>query len=80
MKAAFESLSEEQQLTLRLYYLKELTLQEIAQELGWSYDRVKHHVYRGIDRLRRIVFEGPTARTCHEARAEIRCESKDMAG
>ena len=52
MKAAFESLSEEQQLALKLYFLEECTLQEIAQELGWSYDRVKHHVYRGIDRLR----------------------------
>ena len=80
MKAAFRSLSEEQQLTLKLCYLRDYTLKEIAQELGWSYDSVKHHVYRGIGRLRHIVFEGPAPRTCHEAMAEIRCESKDMAG
>ncbi len=79
MKAAFRSLSEEQQLTLKLYYLRDYTLKEIAEELDWSYDRVKHHVYRGIDRLRAIVFEGTVSGACHEATVERRCQSNDRA-
>ncbi len=79
MKAAFTSLSGEQQLTLKLYYLRDYTLKEIAEELDWSYDKVKHHVYRGIDRLRAIVFEGTVSGTCHEATVERRWQSNDRA-
>ena len=79
MKAAFKSLSGEQQLTLKLYYLRDYTLKEIAEELDWSYDKVKHHVYRGIDRLRAIVFEGTSSGTCKEATVERRCQSNDRA-
>jgi len=79
MKAAFRSLSEEQQLTLKLYYLRDYTLKEIAEELDWSYDRVKHHVYRGIDRLRAVVFEGTVSGTCHKATVGRKCQSTDRA-
>jgi len=79
MKAAFKSLSGEQQLTLKLYYLRDYTLKEIAEELDWSYDKVKHHVYRGINRLRAIVFEGTSSGTCKEATVERRCQSNDRA-
>src|SRR5258708_35503882 len=63
MKAAFQSLSKEQQLTLRLYYFKGYTFQEVAEEMGHSYGNAKNHFYRGIERLRRSVFHGVTQRT-----------------
>jgi len=63
MKAAFRSLSKEQQLTLELYYFKGCTFREVAQELGYSYGNAKNHFYRGMERLRCIVFDSMTQRS-----------------
>lgn len=79
MKAAFGTLSKEQQLTLNLYYFEGYTFQEIADHLGYSYGNVKHHVYRGIEHLRRIVFEGVTHPTTPEAGNGMACESREVA-
>ncbi len=57
MKAAFASLSREQQLTVKLRLLG-YSFHEIAQRLGCSQGNAKNHVYRGLQRLRRIVFDG----------------------
>ncbi len=67
MKAALDSLSKEQRLTLKLYYFEGYTFQEIAEQMGHPYGNVKHHVYRGIEHLRRIVFDGVADRTSPEA-------------
>jgi len=67
MKAALDSLSKEQRLTLQLYYFEGYTFQEIAEQMGHPYGNVKHHVYRGIEHLRRIVFDGVADRTSPEA-------------
>lgn len=56
MVAAFDQLSQEQQTSLRLYYLNGLTFQEIADQLGCAKGNVKNHVYRGLTRLREIIF------------------------
>ncbi len=62
MLAAFRSLSKEQQLTLVLYYFHGYTFEEIGEKLGYTYGNVKHHVYRGIARLRRMVYDGAEQR------------------
>src|SRR6266850_7183324 len=66
MKSAFESLSKEQRLTLSLHYFEDYTFKEIAEEMGYSYGNVKHYVYRGMERLRRIVFDGAAGETCRK--------------
>ena len=78
MKAAFSSLSKEQQITLQLYYFKGYTFQEVAEELGYSYGNAKNHLYRGIERLRRIVFDSVTRRSCQVAGQKTQCEAKEM--
>jgi len=78
MKAAFSSLSKEQQLTLELYYFKGYTFQEVAEELGYSYGNAKNHLYRGIERLRRIVFDNVTRGSCQVAGQKTQCEVKEM--
>jgi RNA polymerase sigma-70 factor (ECF subfamily) len=80
MKAAFETLSKEQQLTLNLYYFEGYTFQEIGKHLGYSYGNVKHHVYRGIEHLRRIVFDRVADRTSPETSQGMTCESKEVVG
>lgn len=64
MKEAFKSLTKEQRTTLILYYFRGYTFHETAEELGYSYGNVKHHVYRGIENLRRLLFD-PTDRAVH---------------
>jgi RNA polymerase sigma-70 factor (ECF subfamily) len=55
---AFGSLSEDQRQTLRLYFFEGYALEEIAAKLGQSRGNVKHHYFRGLERLRRHVFTG----------------------
>jgi RNA polymerase sigma-70 factor, ECF subfamily len=80
MVAAFKSLSKEQQLALRLFYFKGYTFQEIAEQLGYSYGNVKHHVYRGIERLRQVVYVGAGRGTAQVPEQRTQSERQEMAG
>jgi len=57
LNEALASLSKEQRLTFQLR-VAGYTFHEIAEKLGCSQGNAKHHAYRGIQRLRRIVFDG----------------------
>jgi RNA polymerase sigma-70 factor (ECF subfamily) len=51
-----ESLSEDQRKTIQLYFFEGYTLEEIAGRIGQSLGNVRNHYYRGLDRMRQIVF------------------------
>jgi len=53
----FESLSDDQRETLRLHFFEGYTLGEIAVKLGQPHGNVRHHYYRGLERLRKQMFE-----------------------
>lgn len=53
-------LSDNQQKTLRLCFFEGYTLDEIALELGQSRENIRHHYFRGLDRLRRQIFHKPS--------------------
>ena len=53
---AFEGLSDDQRKTLMLYFYDGYTIHEISEKLGQSFGNVQHHFYRGLDRLRKLVF------------------------
>jgi RNA polymerase sigma-70 factor (ECF subfamily) len=53
---AFELLSKDQAETLRLFFFEGYTLDEIAAKLGQSRGNVKHHYFRGLDKLRKELF------------------------
>jgi RNA polymerase sigma-70 factor (ECF subfamily) len=57
LRKALDEMSEDQRETLRLYFFEGYTLGEIAAHLGRSAGNVKHHLYRGLDRLRRNIPE-----------------------
>jgi len=57
IRASLARLPIEQQLTLQLR-VAGYSFHEIAEKLGCSPGNAKHHAYRGIQRLRRIVFDG----------------------
>jgi RNA polymerase sigma-70 factor (ECF subfamily) len=51
-----EQLSPEQRQTLELHFFEGYTLREIAAKLEDSYGNVRHHYYRGLERLRACVM------------------------
>ena len=52
------ALSEDQQRTLRLHFIEGYTLEEIAKMLGQTKGNVRHHSFRGLERLRKLIFAG----------------------
>ena len=52
------TLSEDQQKTLRLHFIEGHTLDEIAKMLGQSKGNIRHHSFRGLERLRKLIFAG----------------------
>lgn len=52
------SLSPDQQKTLRLHFIEGYTLDEIAKMLGQTKGNIRHHSFRGLERLRKLIFGG----------------------
>jgi len=53
LQKALDDLSVEQRETLRLCFFEGHTLEEIAERLDESYGNVRHHYYRGLEKLRK---------------------------
>ena len=53
LEGAFENLSDVQQETLKLYYFEGMGLREIGERLNEPLGNVRHHFYRGLERLRK---------------------------
>ena len=58
LQKMFGTLSEDQQRTLRLHFIEGYTLDEIAKMLGQTKGNVRHHSFRGLERLRKQIFGG----------------------
>jgi RNA polymerase sigma-70 factor (ECF subfamily) len=56
LQSVFNTLSEDQRETLRLFFFEGYTLNEIAAKLGQSRGNIKHYYFRGLDRLRKELF------------------------
>jgi len=56
LKKLLGTLSEDQQRTLRLHFIEGYTLDEIAKMLGQTKGNVRHHSFRGLERLRKQIF------------------------
>jgi RNA polymerase sigma-70 factor (ECF subfamily) len=50
------TLSEDQRETLRLHFFEGYTFAEIAEKLGQPLGNVRHHYYRGLDKLRKQML------------------------
>ncbi len=56
-KEIIEGLTVDQRETLRLHFFEGYTFAEIAEKLGQSYANVRHHHYRGLEKLRKHLTE-----------------------
>lgn len=63
LQKMFGALSEDQQKTLRLHFIEGYTLDEIAKMLGQTKGNVRHHSFRGLERLRKLIFAGKSSGT-----------------
>jgi RNA polymerase sigma-70 factor (ECF subfamily) len=53
LQDAFEDLTQVQRQTLELFYFEGLDLREISERLQEPFGNVRHHFYRGLERLRK---------------------------
>jgi len=58
IEQAFAELPEPQRRTLEMFYFEGLELREIAETLNDALGNVRHHYYRGLERLRKSAFVG----------------------
>jgi RNA polymerase sigma-70 factor, ECF subfamily len=58
LEKLFRTLSEDQQKTLRLHFIEGYTLEEIAKMLGQTKGNIRHHSFRGLEKLRKLLFGG----------------------
>lgn len=58
LEKMFEALSEDQQKTLRLHFIEGYPLDEIATMLGQTKRNIRNHSFRGLERLRKLIFAG----------------------
>lgn len=50
------NLTGDQRETLRLFFFEGYTITEIGEKLGQSVGNVRNHYYRGLDKLRKLMF------------------------
>ena len=62
IKQALGHLNKAQRTALELAYYEGLTMHEIAERTGESFDSVRHHYYRGLEKLRSVLCGAPDAR------------------
>jgi RNA polymerase sigma-70 factor, ECF subfamily len=79
---AWETLSEAQRRTLWLHFFEGYSLTEIATQTGQSRGNIKHHYFRGLERLRKHVFGGTLEggdvdRKSHATKESGRCLEPD---
>jgi RNA polymerase sigma-70 factor, ECF subfamily len=53
LQRAFQDLTQMQRRTLELFYFEGLELREISERLHEPFGNVRHHFYRGLERLRK---------------------------
>lgn len=56
LEQVLKELSEDQRETLCLHFFEGYTLTEISEKLGQPLGSVRHHYYRGLDKLRKRMF------------------------
>jgi RNA polymerase sigma-70 factor (ECF subfamily) len=54
----FQELSKDQRQALLLRFVEGYTLPEIAEKLGQSRANIKNHYFRGLEKLRKQIFDG----------------------
>jgi RNA polymerase sigma-70 factor (ECF subfamily) len=84
IEQGFEQLDTKQRAAVTAYFFRGLSVNEIARELGESFGNARHHLYRGLERMRRVLApkdetEDPTEPKRHVVLRMRRRLSKQVA-
>jgi RNA polymerase sigma-70 factor (ECF subfamily) len=55
IEQGLEHLDDKQRAAVTAYFFRGLSVNEIAQESGESFGNARHHLYRGLERMRKII-------------------------
>ena len=55
IRQGLEQLDAKQRAAVTAYFFRGLSVNEIAHELGESFGNARHHLYRGLERMRRVL-------------------------
>jgi RNA polymerase sigma-70 factor (ECF subfamily) len=55
IEQCLEQLDDKQRVAVTAYFFRGLSVNEIAHELGESVGNARHHLYRGLERMRRVL-------------------------
>src|SRR6266480_3275837 len=55
IEQGLEQLDDKQRAAVTAYFFRGLSVNEIAHEFGESFGNARHHLYRGLDRMRRVL-------------------------
>jgi RNA polymerase sigma-70 factor, ECF subfamily len=55
IEQAMKHLDENQHATVKAYFYRGLSINEIADELGDSFGNVRHYLYRGLEKMRKLL-------------------------
>src|SRR5271156_241090 len=55
IEQGLEQLDEKQRATVTAYFFRGLSVNEIAHELGESFGNTRHYLYRGLERMRKVL-------------------------
>lgn len=58
IEGLFDTLTEDQRNTLCLHFYEGYTFGEIAEKLDQPLGNIRHHYYRGLEKLRQQIFKG----------------------
>jgi RNA polymerase sigma-70 factor (ECF subfamily) len=71
VQRGLEGLTPVQRKVLHLAYFEGLTMKEIAEQMGESFGNVRHHYYRGLDKLRQLLLP-------RDSRGDVRLAQEEM--
>jgi len=60
IEGLFDTLTKDQRNTLCLHFYEGYTFGEIAEKLNQPLGNIRHHYYRGLEKLRQQIFKGKT--------------------
>src|SRR5438477_3470148 len=55
IEQGLELLDDKQRVAVTAYFFRGLSVDEIANEMGESFGNARHHLYRGLERMRRVL-------------------------
>ena len=55
IEEGLQKLDDKQRVAVTSYFFEGLSVNEIAEKLGESYGNARHHLYRGLDQMRKVL-------------------------